>query len=122
MMKEEKKHMKYLKIEDNKGFFLKDLNVESPFYVPIDQITRDDLLPMLNKAISEEFEMDEFREELVSNKAHQIIYKNLYEKFAELLSEKSRFKDESEGLYKNAFDKYTIHDVSSEGDVTTQGS
>ena len=122
MMKEEKKHMKYLRIEDNKGFFLKDLNVESPLYVPIDQITRDDLLAMLNKAISEEFQMDEFREELVSHKAHQIIYKNLYEKFAELLSEKSRFKDESEGLYKNAFDKYTILDVSKEGDVRTQGA
>ncbi len=59
--------------------------------------------------------MDEFKIEKVTNKAHQIIYKNLYERFSDLIDHKNRFKDESERLYKSAIEKYKeILDLESE--------
>ena len=108
MMIGEIKLMKYLKIEDNRGFFLRiAADGGADTWSEIDQIGKDDLFALLNKAISEEFEMDEFNEDVLSNKAHQIIYKNLYEKFLDLLTNKTRFKDESESLYKAAIEKYS---------------
>lgn len=98
--------MKYLKIEDNKAFFWKEGDQGSAEWSLIDQITKNDLHALLNKAIAEDFEMDEFNEEILSNKAHQIIYKNLTDKFKDLLLNRTRFKDESEGLYKAALEKY----------------
>jgi hypothetical protein len=98
--------MKYLKIEDNKGFFLKTENDISA-WTEIDQIGKEDLFYLLNKAVSEDFELDEYLEENLSNKAHQIIYKNLHEKFIDLIANKTRFIDESESLYKAALEKYT---------------
>jgi len=95
--------MKYLKIETGKGSFLK----ESGQWTELDQMGKDDLLFLLNKAIDDEFEMDVYDVNLIQNKAHQIIYKYLYQKFDELKLNKSRFKDESEQLYKSAIEKYT---------------
>lgn len=108
MMTEEQLRMKYLKIEDNKGFFLKENEQGVQEWTLIDLITKDDLFVLLNKSISEDFEMDVFNEDILSNKAHQIIYKSLYEKFADLLLNKTRFKDESESLYKQALEKYKV--------------
>jgi len=51
--------------------------------------------------------MDEFKEENISHAAHQIVYKNIFEKFSELISNKTKFKDESESLYKDAIEKYS---------------
>lgn len=51
--------------------------------------------------------MDEYNEDILQNKAHQIIYKNINEKFKELIANKTRFKDESESLFKEAIDKYS---------------
>ncbi len=99
----ESNHMIYLKIENGKGHFLN----ESDQWIEIDQIGKEDLLSLLDKAISDEFEMDEFDADSLQNKAHQIIYKHLYQKFNELNENKSRFKDESEQLYKSAIEKYT---------------
>ena len=110
MMIEEQRAMKYLKIEDNKGFFIKENEHTAPEWVQIDLITKEDLYFLLSKAITEEFEMDEFKEDILSNKAHQIIYKNLYEKFSDLLLNKTRFRDESESLYKVALEKYRSAD------------
>lgn len=103
---EEQKLMVHLKIDDNKGYFLRKNEDETTAWVQIDQIGRNDLFDLLNRAIEENFEMDEFKEEKILNKAHQIIYKSLYEKFVDLLAKKTRFKDESENLYKAALEKY----------------
>ncbi|WP_316840054.1 hypothetical protein [Pedobacter gandavensis] len=102
--------MIYLKIENNKGYFLRKKSDETIEFTEIDQITKDDLFYLLNQVLNDDYEMDEFNESILSNKAHQIIYKNLHEKFIELLSNKTRFKDESENLYKTALDKYTVQD------------
>lgn len=117
-MIEERKLMKYLKIEENKGFFLKGEN-ESAVWIEIDQIGKDDLFYLLNKAISAEFEIDPYNEELLANKAHQIIYKNFHEKFVDLLANKTRFKDESENLYKTALEKYKIPEQPEQRSIET---
>ena len=98
--------MKYLKIDNNKAFYLKASEQETA-WVEIDIINKDDLLTLLNSAISNDFEMDTYSEEILANKAHQIIYKNIFEKFTILLTMKDKFKDESESLYKDAIEKYS---------------
>ncbi|MES2062574.1 MAG: hypothetical protein V4456_11680 [Bacteroidota bacterium] len=100
--------MKYLKIDDNKCFFLRKEADETSNWIAIDLITKEDLFQLLNKAITEDFYLDEFIEDKISNKAHQIIYKNLCDKFSELILNKNRFKDESENLYKVALEKYKV--------------
>lgn len=95
--------MKFLKIENSKGFFCLD----GAIWQEIDKISKDDLMVLLDKAVETDFEMDEYKQEIIANKAHQIIYKNLYMKFIELLDNKTRFKDESEQFYKAAFEKYS---------------
>lgn len=97
--------MKYLKIEDNKGYFLKD-KTNPDEWTEIDQIEKNDLMKLLESASEPDFEMDAYNESLIQHKAHQIIYKNLTEKFDTFLSNKSRFIDESESIYKTALEKY----------------
>ncbi len=106
-MTEELQRMKYLKVEDNKASFLQEAEDKTTSWVLIDQISKDDLFYLLNKAVVDDFEMDDFTEDTLSNKAHYIIYKNLHEKFSGLLLNRDRFKDESENLYKVALEKYS---------------
>lgn len=97
--------MKYLKIDDNKGHFC----LGQDTWQEIDKITKEDLMILLDKAISLDFEMDAYDQAAIRNKAHQIIYKTLFEKFTELLLNKNRFKDESEQYYKAAIEKYSAN-------------
>ncbi len=101
--------MKYLKIENNKGFYRIDTTTENWF--ELDQINKDQLLTLLKCASNDEFEMDEYKEELLQNPAHNIIYKNINGKFIDFLSNKTRFQDTVEAMYKPAIDKYKIPDV-----------
>ena len=97
--------MKYLKIEDNKGYFIKD-KTQLAVWTEIDQIEKDDLLKLLDNATNDDFELDLYDENLLGNKAHQIIYKHLSEKFTMFLTNKDRFKDEADSVYKDAIEKY----------------
>jgi len=97
--------MKYLKIDNNKVFFLNSSNE----WKEIDTINKNDLLYLIDKIITEEdFEMDEYNEDSIANKAHQIIYKSLYDKFKSLSADRTRFHDESRELYREAYEKYQI--------------
>jgi hypothetical protein len=98
--------MTYLKIDNNKGYYR--LEGASEDWVELDQISKDDLLKLLEKATTGEFVMDEYEDELLQNPAHNIIYKNIYGKFTELLSNKTRFQDSVNLMYKSAIDKYKI--------------
>lgn len=97
--------MKFLKIENNKVFFRKDKS-QPDNWAEIDQMEKNDLMKLLDFATEEDFEMDDFDENLIQHKAHQIIYKNLFEKFSTFLFNKNRFKDESEAIFKEALEKY----------------
>lgn len=100
--------MKYLKIESNKGFYRIDKTKEE--WSELDQINKDQLLTLLKFASTEEFEMDEYKDELLQNPAHNIIYKNIYEKFIDFLGNKTRFQDSVEAMYKSAIEKYKVQE------------
>ncbi len=96
--------MKYLKIEDNKGYFLS----ESGNWTEIDKISKEDLMNLLNKTVADDFEMDEYLEENIGHRAHQIVYKSIHEKLSELVENKNVFKDECDSLFKSAIEKYEV--------------
>lgn len=98
--------MTYLKIDNNKGFYRTDATSED--WIELDQISKDDLLKLLKVATTSDFEMDEYKDELLQNPAHNIIYRNIYGKFSELLTNKTRFQDSVNSMYKSAIDKYTV--------------
>jgi hypothetical protein len=98
--------MKYLKIENNKGFYRIDSNAEN--WTELDQINKEHLLNLLKVASIEEFDMDEYKDELLQNPAHNIIYKNIHEKLKDFLSNKTRFQDSVEAMYKVAIEKYSL--------------
>jgi hypothetical protein len=100
--------MKYLKIENNKGFYRLDLTTEN--WIELDQITKDHLLNLLHFATVKDFDMDEHKDELLQNPAHNIIYKNIYGKFKDFLNNKTRFQDSVESMYKSSIDKYKKQD------------
>lgn len=100
--------MKFLKIENNKGQYrIDELNED---WLELDQISKEHLLILLKFATEIEFEMDEYKDELLQNPAHNIIYRNIYGKFTELLNNKTRFKDSVESMYRPAIEKYKIQE------------
>jgi len=64
--------MKYLKIDDNKASFIKD-KTQPKIWTEIDKIEKEDLMNLLDFATDDDFEMDEYNEDILANKAHQII-------------------------------------------------
>ncbi|EGV44840.1 hypothetical protein BZARG_26 [Bizionia argentinensis JUB59] len=97
--------MKYLKINDNKAFFIKD-KAQPDNWTEIEKIEKDDLMKLLDFATEGDFEMDTYDEATLGNKAHQIIYKSIYEKLNIFLTNKDRFKDQTEDIYKDELEKY----------------
>lgn len=95
--------MKYLKIDDNKGWY----TIDAKNWIDIGKINKEDLLKLLDFAINDDkFEMDEYNETNLQNQAHQIIYENIYANITSVLNNRTRFKDESELKYKDAIEKY----------------
>jgi len=95
--------MKLLKIESNCGYFrLVDGN-----YSPVDKISKDDLLRLVNVTLSEEeIEFDTYDESIIQNHAHQVIYKSIVRKLQSLRERKQEFVDESARLYLEDYEKY----------------
>ena len=79
--------MKLLKIDNNLGHFLD----KSGMFQPIDRITKEDLLSLVDLTLNEEVEFDEYDEEKIGNQAHQIIYKSIHEKLRGLRDRKQEF-------------------------------
>ena len=94
--------MKLLKIDNSLGYFLD----RSGEYQPIDRITKEDLLSLVDSILNEEVELDEYDEEKIKNQAHQIIYKSILEKLRGLRDRKQEFIDESERLYLAEYERY----------------
>ena len=95
--------MKLLKIENNCGHFL----AESGDYKPIDKISKDDLLKLVNFTLGEdEVEFDEYDENHVKNHAHQVIYKSVIRKLNSLRERRQEFTDEAARLYLEDYERY----------------
>ena len=92
--------MIYLKIENNVGKFYKDGTYET-----IDKMANDDLWRLANVVMKDDdFQMNVYDEALLPNKAHRIIYKHVYELLTSLQERKEQYKNESELMYKTAYD------------------
>lgn len=75
--------------------------------IALDQIDKEGILYLLDKAIIEDdFKMDDPNKIEIKNEAHKIIYEALFKKFSELLSNRDKFIEESEGMYRTALEKY----------------
>lgn len=100
--------MKYLGIKKGRAYFVDAQGKE----IDIEQIAKDDILYLLDLAtnINVEFEMDDYQENILDNQAHKIIYESLYDKFKELLENRTRFYDESTMLYAEAKKKYNLEE------------
>ena len=95
--------MKLLKIEDSRGHFLLD----DGSFAEINKITKEDLLRLVDLTLSEDdMEYDEYSDDAVRNQAHQIVYKSVYEKLAELRGRRKEFIDESERMYLADYERY----------------
>jgi hypothetical protein len=94
--------MKLLSISDGKGFFLSETG--SP--APLDQLSKEDLLRLVELTLTSDAQMDAFDPALLQNQAHQIIYENVWSRLAELALRKKEFLDESRRLYLTEYERY----------------
>ena len=84
------------------GKFYKDGTYEA-----IDKMANDDLWRLANAVMKDDdFQMNVYDEALLPNKAHRIIYKHVYELLTSLQERKEQYKNESELMYKTAYDAY----------------
>lgn len=98
--------MKYLTI--NNGQAMYTVESTTPATTKIDQLTKEDLLKLIDLCISDEdFEMDPYDESVLLNKAHQIIYRNIYQKLDDLKKQRIKFSDEKTVLYRAAINRYS---------------
>lgn len=104
--------MKIIRIKDNKGQFLsKPFNINGvPIesdYKNIDLIEKEDVLELLTYMIDNEIEMDTYdSENPLPNPVHDVIYKNLYVKFADVYNSKNAIKKEIDDKFLSAETKY----------------
>lgn len=95
--------MKLLKIDGNCGHFLGASNE----YIPIDKITKEDLLRLAGQALeNSDSTLDPFDSELIKNQAHQVIYKSVSQKLSELQNRRTEFIDESARLFLDEYERY----------------
>ena len=96
--------MKLLKIEDRKGLFLS----KDGEYLTVDKMTKENLLCLVDLALEHGSvcDLDEYNPEYLPNQAHQIIYKNVHDKIAQLAARKDEFLDQSERLYLDEYERY----------------
>ncbi|WP_125561440.1 hypothetical protein [Pseudoalteromonas rubra] len=94
--------MKALKIDNCQGYFL----TKEGKYESIDKLDKNVLLSLVNMALEDGFEIDIFDEEQLRNQAHQIIYKSISEKLRDLHQRRQQFRDESENMYLDEYEKY----------------
>lgn len=94
--------MKYLRIKDKKAEYY-----DGKDYKLINEIGKKDLLYLLNSAEQDDFEIDPYNEESLTDPAHRIIYKNISEKLDDFLGNKDNFKVQVEKTYHEAMSKYS---------------
>lgn len=94
--------MKILRINQSRGQF----SIDGTSWTDIDQLDKNAILVIVGLITSTEVEMDAYDEGAIQNKAHKVIYKNLYEKLSLLSQKKTRFSVESEALFHDEFSKY----------------
>ena len=99
--------MKLLKIDNQRGYY----RAEDGSYHEIDQITKEALLWILERVLDGSGELEEYEENLLSNQAHQVVYKSIYNNLKTLEDRRQEFIDESERLFLEDYKRY-VEDAS----------
>ncbi len=94
--------MKYLKINNNKVYYVDKENNEKT----LDLINKEDLLYIIEKVFDDDFEYDIYDNDLIMNQVHNIIYKDISNKLDKLKSKKDEINEDFDELYKEAWNKY----------------
>jgi len=103
----EEADMQALKIDNNQGYFLKEDNN----YEPVDKLDKTTLLHLVNLSLEDDFSIEDYDEKKIKNQAHAIIYKSVSEKLLDLFDKRQQFRDESEGLYREEYEKYSAESL-----------
>ena len=98
--------MKYLAIKESQAYYTVDASVQPN--KPIDKITKEDLMKLMELSLTNDFEMDSFDKNTLQNAAHVIIYKNIHQKLQTLKMQKNKFVDEKAAMYRNAIEAYKV--------------
>ena len=94
--------MKNLKIESNKGFFLRGTE-----WVDIVNITKEDLLALVKSALEDEhFEIDPYDEGALPNPAQKIVYKHVSQQLQDIHDRREEFMEKQRSMYKESYEKY----------------
>lgn len=95
--------MKILKISDVGAQYVD----EKGAFQPIDGLKKEDLLRLATLVLEEpNVEMDEYSEGVIKNQAHEIIYKNVFQKLRDLRMRRDEFRDEAARKYLDSYQKY----------------
>lgn len=94
--------MKILKIENNNGFFC----ASGGEFISIDKLDKENLLKLVEYALTKEVEMDNYDPEILKNEAHKIIYRSVHKKLQELIARKDEFFDKSEREFYETYENY----------------
>lgn len=100
--------MKLLKIENNEGYYL----IEGESYGKIDQITKEDILRLMNFIYENDkiaFDNLEDRGDKKINLPSQlIVYEKLHEKFLDLYDKKEEIIKQVDSKFQKAVEKYQV--------------
>jgi hypothetical protein len=95
--------MKLLRISDSGAQY----RTEKGGYIPIDKISKEDLLRLVHWTLHEDAAtFDVYDEKAIKNQAHQIIYKSIFQKLSDLKKRRQEFIDESARLFLTEYEKY----------------
>lgn len=98
----EKKYMKYLRIDNRKGQFVKDGN-----WLDITSMDKEDLMRIVRAALEDDqFEIDEFDEGALPNPAHKIIYRHMYQQLTDIHTRRNEYQEAKRNLFKDAYEQY----------------
>jgi hypothetical protein len=76
-------------------------------YLPIDKIRKEDLLRLAEATLSADVaDFDEYDENMIKNRAHQVIYKSVSSKLRDLRTRRQEFKDAAARLFLEDYEKY----------------
>lgn len=97
-----------LKIENENGNNkAKFLNIKQNAYEDIETITKENILELLHFILKNDVKIQSYDEKPIPNPAQRVIYKNLYDKFNNLIENKSQILLEIDNSFAEAEQKYT---------------
>lgn len=82
---------------------------KSPYLevILIDKIGKDDLLRLVDRTLDQDvIELDPYDDQAIKNQAHQVIYKSIHQKLADLRKRRQEFVDESARLFLEDYERY----------------